>query len=519
VIGGDDLTGNIRPMSSSLVLPTNEKCGSASPRSLRYWLLTLTACILLAVFWMPRHTTRWVPDESWYTIPAQALLDEGRIRNTTFPESDWEEKADVRPPAMPLTLAAGIRIFGLGITQTRALSLAAALLTVILVYFLGVELSGSAAGAIAATITATDTFFFLAARTVRPEIYVALFSTLALLFFLKSRHTQSVLLAFAAGSAAAIAVSYHVNGAGIVLAIGALLLVDHRWRVLVRKQAWAFGAGLLLTLAPTIWWIASDAAHRAAFRQIYLGRAIQPFGDRVVGEAIRYSDFLGIGSWRLGFSIGHIPLRAHLVLIFAISAVILMWRFRSAAILILVPLAANMAFWILLVNKSSRYFAITAPLFALTTACAAVIVWSMPRWVRICAAAAVSLLVISGILGNIVLLHQSRRANYDQTALLLRQAIPAGESAMGSISFWMALHDRQYYSYDRTPLEYIIRKHAAHYFILNDRVMARGSGYGEDDFADLRANVYPFVKEKGTLVARIPSDYYGDLQVYRVRYE
>jgi len=492
--------------------------GTVVPSRFRRWILTVAACVLFCVLWLPKHTNRWVPDESWYTIPAQALLEEGRIRNTTFPPTDYEEQADVRPPAMPLTLAATIQMFGLGVTPVRVVSLIAAIISILLVYLLGTELAGRAVGAIGAVLTATDSFFFLAARTVRPEIYVTLFSILALLLYVKSLRSHSTLVLFAAGISAGIAINYHVNGIGIAAGIFALLIYRYRGRALLRKQTWVFAAGLVLAIAPMCLWIAQDAVHRAAFRQIYMNRAAEPFMKRLIAEKLRYSDFLGVGNWRVGFALGHIPLRAHIVLILLLAAVVLVWRCKKAAPYLLLPLAANLGFWVFVVNKSSRYFSVTAPLLALTAACAMVAIWPRSRRSRLLSTLGFALLAVSGILGDLIVLHQAASADYKKTALMLEKAIPPGESVLGSISFWMALHDRRYYSYDRTPFKYAVQQHVR-YFILNDRVMASGSGYGEDDFAQLRAELYPFIEKNGTFVTHIPAGYYGDLQIYRVQYD
>src|SRR5579875_1327374 len=134
-------------------------------------------------------------------------------------------------------------------------------------------------------------------------------------------------------------------------------------------------------------------------------RAAEPFTKRLIAEKLRYSDFLGVGNWRVGFALGHIPLRAHIVLILLLAAVVLVWRCQKAAPYLLLPLAANLGIWVFLLNKSSRYFSITASLFALTAARAIVAIWPRSRGSRLLATLGLALLAVSGVLGDLIVLH------------------------------------------------------------------------------------------------------------------
>jgi hypothetical protein len=87
----------------------------------------------------------------------------------------------------------------------------------------------------------------------------------------------------------------------------------------------------------------------------------------------------------------------------------------------------------------------------------------------------------------------------------------------GAITFFLGLHDRTYYSWHRTPLEFAIRKLGVNYLILNDRVLLHGSGYGNDDWREIRETANAFVRTGADLVGRVPDPFYGDLEIYRVR--
>jgi hypothetical protein len=81
----------------------------------------------------------------------------------------------------------------------------------------------------------------------------------------------------------------------------------------------------------------------------------------------------------------------------------------------------------------------------------------------------------------------------------------------------MALHDRPYYSWNRTPLTVAVQRLGVTYLVLNDRVLLHGSGLGKDDWKNVREFADQFVRTNADLVARAPDPFYGDLEIYRVK--
>src|ERR1041384_6882651 len=110
------------------------------------WLWVALACALFLAEELPLFQHRWVEDESWQSIPAHALLTEGRIRNPTFAETDTEYEACVKPPAHTFVLLPMFKWFGVGVWQARLPSLAAGLGVVVLTFLLSREMAGKAAG-------------------------------------------------------------------------------------------------------------------------------------------------------------------------------------------------------------------------------------------------------------------------------------------------------------------------------------------------------------------------------------
>ena len=474
------------------------------------------ACLLLLFQSIVLLKTRWVEDESWNTDCAATYLREGRLRMSSFP-ADTASQVDTRPPLMPLTLAAAYKFFGIGVFQSRVFAVIAGILTVVVVFFLGVELGGPHLGGLSALLVAADSFLVAAARTTRPEIFTTLSCTLGLLLFYQSRRKQSVGLSVLAGVAVGIAMNYHPLGIGMAAAIGLLYAMESGWGAFRQLRAWAFAGACVLSVVPFVLWIRSTPVHYRAFKEVYLGRAAIPYLWKLQTEVGRYADFLGISNQRFGLPF-RVPVRLHIVLIVAGAFVWLYRTKRRLALELAACLAVNMLWWTFLVNKGPRSFAFFAPILALVVATSLLYAVRTRGWRR--PAIAIGLLfVVSQVAGNAWWVYHFRKADYPEVSRQLRAIIPDGASAYGIITFYMALNDHPYYSYDRTPFAYAMARLHPEYLILYDRVMMNGSGFGLDDFADLRSQLREFTSGGGaTLAGEVDNEFYGNLKVYKVTY-
>ena len=465
---------------------------------------------------IPLHNTRWVEDESWYGDAGKTLMTEGRLRLTSFPPSDTFYYVDTRPPGMSAALALSFKFFGVGIWQARLPSYLARTGAILIAFLLGVRYAGLLGGSLAAALLLSDNYLFVAGRTVRPEALVTLTTLLTLWLYHQARERKSLWLTFLASLAAVAAMSLHVAGFAAVLSLGLLLLLELRLSVWKSARAWCFALTVTAVLASFALWIRSDAAHLAAYRALYSDRASVPYSEKLRQEVERYKDFLGFSNQRTPLPV-KIPVRAHIAIAILVSAVILWRSNRTAALDLAIFLAVNMVWLSFLVNKTARYFSISAPFFALAFAIAGVHLIRKAHWPRT-AAWSLALLFASQLAGNALILYTFRNADYARVTERLRAAIPSGRSVWGITTFWLALNDRRYYSYDRAPIDYSLSTLKPDYLILNDRVMLHGVGYGTDDFKDQREQSNAFAKRYATLVARAPDPFYGPLEVYHVCY-
>ncbi len=478
------------------------------------WVVAIL-CLIFALQVLPLFGYRWVEDESWYSSTGYTLYREGNIRNGIFCELDIESKADTRPIAMPVTLASTFATLGVGPKQARIPEFLACLATIPIAFWLGRLLVSNEAGLLAALLVSVDNVVFLAARTVRPEAFVTFFGALAVLLYFLSRERESVGLAALSGVALGLSFNYHVVGFGVALSLGLLLLYEFRFRILRAKRAWALVLASVATLVPFAVWLFRDPVRLEAFRLLYGRGSKIPFVTLLHGEGIRYADFLGIGNQRLSFLPFPVPLRLHIALLIAASLTVLAWRRPKLFWTVVMLTVPSLFTWPQTGNPTVRYFAIIAPYFALAVG-AAWVELRKTRW-KPAFAAWCAVVVLSQIGGNLLVLRQARTANYPAVTRSLRAIIPADAHVYGAITFFVSLHDRPYYSWHRTPLSFAIQKLGVNYMILNDRVLLHGSGYGDDDWREIRETADAFVRTNADLVGRVPDAFYGDLEIYRVR--
>ena len=477
-------------------------------------IFVAAACLLLVLQFVIFLQTRWVEDESWDANESWTLVQQGTVRMPIFP-ADPRSGADTAPPVYPHLQAASFALFGLGIPQARLLSLLASMGLVVVVFALASELGGPLCGVVTAFLTATDNFVMVTMRTARPEPLTALFGWAALFFCYRAIRSRSVMWGLASGAMCGIGMTCHPLSLIFFGLAGLFYCARYGLRVWREPLVWAFAIAALVPVAVYGAWCLSDAAHIACFRNMYLAKAASPFGERFFGEADRWSDFLGLGSQRVSLPF-RVPLRLH-VLVILLAAYAFVWRAnRRLAIAAAAIFLVTLAWFIYMVNKGPRYLVLLSPLFAFLLA-----YWVAKsqggRW-RSVASAAVALVLLTQLAGNAYWIYKYRVADYPRVAGELRRIVPPGASVYGITTFWMALNDRTYYAYDRTPFDYAITRLHPQYLILHDRVMEHGSGYDTDDFSSLRRQATEFVSTHGTLAGRVSNAFYGDLEIYRVSY-
>jgi 4-amino-4-deoxy-L-arabinose transferase-like glycosyltransferase len=476
--------------------------------------ILIGACLLLLVQVLTLLSTRWVEDESWYSVTAHTLMTQGELRVPIFQEDSPTAKVDPRPPLAHVIMAAFFKVFGTNLYSAKLPFLLSGLAGIFLTYLLGCELGRPWVGLLGAVVLSTDNLFFLASRTARPESMAASIAVLGILVYLCSQRKNSVKLAFLSGLIVGLGTLVHTNTFAAAISAGVFALIEFRWSVVRQPRPWAFVAGLLLPLSIFIAWGMSDAVHRAEFAWMYTTGEGYPLSDIPRIETTRYRDFVGMGNMRINLPV-NVPTRLHIVLTLFLSAFILYRLDRGLLKTILCLILPAMVWWAYERNITSRYIATGSPYLSLLLAGAIVGLWRFrPAWHKAVAVCA-SLFLLSQVAGNGLILYLYRQADYAVVTRQLRAIIPADAHVYAALTFWMALHDMPFYSWNRTTVKYAVN-HGVNYLVLNDRVLLHGSGQGTDDWVERRTEADNFVKDHATLIGHVPNPFYGDLLIYRV---
>ena len=312
----------------------------------------------------------------------------------------------------------------------------------------------------------------------------------------------------------AMATMFHVTVLGYIVAGGLLMIVlDITHHRMPLRGALLYTAGFFTGLIPFATWIITAPLGRQGFKAEFLSRAVNSsLLVRVIGEGRRYSDILGLNTIHT-HGLESLPIRLPIPLCF-LAATILLWKLRRTWFYVELLLLIPSVLWLIYtVNKSSRYIAILAPIFAITIAAAVAVSKGLTH--RIALTLACMLVIAAQAGANFLLLHAAGKANYEQVGTELRALIPPTETAYGSITFWLDFRDRPWISYERTTPWMAIRQYHARYFILGDRVMLNGQT-GEADFYRQLNHDLAEITAQSTLVGHVIDPYYGDLSVYRL---
>jgi len=495
------------PAPAALIRDLSDKTGTRR-------LLLLAIALLFVAQTLPMFHSRWVEDESWYSVSADSLVQHGRLQMPVFAPPAAQSIVDTRPPLAALTLASSFKLLGTSLVAARLPFLLAAIAGIFLTYALGCELGGVPLGLLGAILLATENMYFIAARTARPEALVTALDVLGILLFVRSQRRNSTLLAGVSGLVIGLATVSHPNGFAAAIGAGLLAIVEFRGKVAFRARSWAFVAGVLLAIAPYVAWGFSDAAHKAEMVGLYAKG--QGFPLSAIGsiEKSRWADFIGVPNGRFKLPIP-LPYRLHIAIALVLAAITVFRYNRRLAGQLACLLTACVVWWAFLRHPTARYIACGAPYLSLLLGGAILALREhRPQWRKPVAAAAV-FLIVSQLGGNLFLLYLYRTANYARVTSELRTLIPRDATVWGAMTFWMSLHDQKFYSWNRTPLPYALA-HGATYLILNDRVMVNGSGFGSDDWQGVREQAEAFVAQHATLVGHAPNAFYGDLEIYRV---
>jgi 4-amino-4-deoxy-L-arabinose transferase-like glycosyltransferase len=474
------------------------------------------AFLLFLLQALPYLSHRWVTDESWYAGPAYSIDHGNGVADPAIGPNDLENRFDARPPGTAIVIAAAFRTFGTGQIPARLGSILAGLTIIFFTYRLARDVIGEEGALIATFLVATDNLIVLTSRSARPEALTTMAILASLLAMKQYARSDRIAWAFISGLLIAMGTMFHITLLGYIVSFGILAIaLDCKCGGFPLRGAIGYGIGYSLGLVPFAIWILTAPMGRAGFREEYLNRAGGgPLWTRFLQEGHRYSDLLGLNMLH-GHGLESIPVRLPIPLFF-LAASFLLWKLRRQWFYLELLLLTPTVFWLIYtVNKSSRYLALLAPIFALTIGAAVAATGANRKLHRVLLAFS-CLIVAAQMSANFLLLHAARDADYNKVASELRSVIPPDQTAYGTITFWLAFHDRPFISYERTDPWMAANQFHTRYFIAGDRVMAQGLPGDEAFMIDLNRHLAEVISQS-RLVGHFPDPYYGDLKVYELQ--
>ena len=220
-------------------------------------------------------------DDGWYILLAKSLADGTGYRMISSP---FQDVVPLYPPGFPALLSLVFQVnpvFPQNVWLLKSVSIAAMLAVGVLTYWYlkGRDMKTELAAIIAAAVTITPAFVFLATSTVMTECVFTLCQLAALLLIQHSVENtgprRARILTVAAAFAAAVNVLIRSAGVSVVLAIGLWLLKERLW-----TRAALFGGVVVICILP---WMLFARAHAPtpSQRATHGGSIVYSYGEQI----------------------------------------------------------------------------------------------------------------------------------------------------------------------------------------------------------------------------------------------
>ncbi len=417
-------------------------------RNARLWLLALTILHLALACPLLTRAPRPIADESWEATTGWSLAFEGRLRDAVIPNRDGIDRAFVQPRVtQSLVLAGMYRLLGFSLFAGRLASVLIGLVAVWgTFYLLRTWVTPGVAG-LATVLFIVESQVFIAARTVRPEIYLLCASVWMLALLARGIIHGRLWLCFAAGLVGGIGCYTHPNMAIVIVPTLPLIF----WHLGLRRRAWAvlasYGVGGVIAVLPFLAWVAYAHARWGVSFTAQLGTWYMQ-APGVAGEALAREYFRWWNYLRL-------PYRGPWVLVVIASIVAGLYRRHPIHVWGLAQVLAHVVLFTLLIRRPSvAYLVVLSPWLAAfvalwvsqlwRAAAAADATWLRRRGLQAVAAGSLALTIAVHMAGNVYLLYLYRRADYDGVCRRIAAHIEPGSRVCGNLVFWTGLHQFPY---------------------------------------------------------------------------
>ncbi len=423
-----------------------------------------------------------------------------------------------------------MRLFGADLFSLRVASLFFGMVLLASIYSIANRLYGSRVGLFTVILLSFSESFLLSSHLGRHDIIVAAFGFGAVALYVTDDAKGFSLKSILCGLLVALTLDIHFNGLIFGPAIGALYLLDNGWRLLRNKRFWGFilgaGAGVLFFIV----------MHILPYPKSYFAIASLGNGSRVSPPIFTLDPTLWLGSIYDTLALFGLPLLILLAMAFAA----LVYRHSASDKRLLVLLATLLLTFALVIrNKVGWYVIDISPSIYLVVGAFLGKIseqpWRAPlfAFARTCFALALALATIALALAPV--LTQNSNDDYQAALSLIKRDIPPGSKVMGSQTYWFALPDASYFSWDDlayrqryypgSTLEDAFRAVRPDYFIMDGWLDL----FVTDDPARLaqsesntllsKAELQSFLANHASRIDERQLKTFGDLRIYKIDWE
>ena len=487
------------------------------------WAVALVlGAVLLVMFLTLMRVPAPFVDEGWNANRSWALLHTGR------PFGSLDSGVFERYPGywtyFPLIAsaihAASIAVLGPTLFAMRLVSFLFGALVLLAVYVAGRRLYGNTVGMVAVVFAALSVPFVIASHLGRHDIIVAALGYWAFVLYLMGDPTRIPYRSFLAGLAIGLGLDIHLNVIIFAPAIAALYFLEYGWRAIKQARFWGYVAGGAVGV---LWFFALHILpYPGTFFALFSlgnGSGRTPPAANPLNLVPSLADAI----WRLG------PIAALLCVLGL--AVLLYRRSRSDLQLAVFFAVLALAFAAVVRGKTVFYESHLMPAAGLVVAALVhklwTLDWRMPR-LKLVANATVWALVAASALFTIASIVAFRPADFETVLPKIRAAVPASATVMGTQTYYFALPDQRYLSWEQlayyrrdtpgTNLEdalYALRPDYLLFdYTLNDILVDEGAGT-KYILSLPRGEFDAFIKQHATLVP-LPGEGPGGVLLYRI---
>ena len=235
---------------------------STENQTARFLVLALLSALLLFPSLRQRGLAGY--DDSYFAHEGKEMVRTGDWWNVHFNG----ELILAHPPLFPWLVAGSFKVFGISDAAAKFPSLLLGFGTILLVYFLTLEMTGNAWLSVLAMMVLASTQFFLKNAThAMTDVPFTFFFTLAIFFYAKGLKKSEYLtfLGLPLGLALLTRSVVGFLALGIILAH---LILTKRYKALL--SAWLICGMALALILPSIWYVSQYRLHGAAFLASHL---------------------------------------------------------------------------------------------------------------------------------------------------------------------------------------------------------------------------------------------------------